>query len=147
MISSGCGHLAIGVEVVILGADADIARGQDEVRLIHAIDHIHQAHVVRFELEWVDVDLDLAIAAAKGLRHRRAGDVRDLIAHLELRKVFQLRLVQPFAFERDQTDRLARCRHAEHDGRQCAAGRRRRSAMARLEMLLSAAFASVPGRK
>jgi hypothetical protein len=77
---------------------------------------------VGFELEWIDVDLNLAIAAAVGLRHGGAGHVGDLVADLELCEVFEIGLVEAFALERDEAYWLARCGHAEHDGRQCPGG-------------------------
>ena len=52
---------------------------------------------MRFELERVDVDLNLAIAAAVGLRHGCAGHIRDLVAHLELREILELRFVEALA--------------------------------------------------
>jgi hypothetical protein len=34
-------HLAVGVDVVVLGADAHVAGGQDQVRLVHRLHHVH----------------------------------------------------------------------------------------------------------
>src|ERR1700733_1138580 len=116
------GDLTVGVQVVVLGANAHVARGQNEVGLVHAIDYVHEAHVVGFELQRIDIDLNLAITAAIRLRHGSAGHVGDLVADLELCEVFEIGLVEAFAFERDEAYGLARCGHAEHDGRQRPGG-------------------------
>ena len=139
------GHLAVGVEVVILGADAHVAGGQDEVGLVDAVHHIHQAHVVGFELERIDVDLNLPITAAVRLRHRCAGHVRDLIAHLELREILELGFVEPSPLSVTRQTGWLDAVMPSTTGGSVPEGSRRRSAMARLEMLLSAELASVPG--
>ena len=66
--------------------------------------------------------MNLAIGASIGLRNRGALHVGDLIAHLELRQVFEAGFVQAFALERHQTDRLRGSGHAQHHGRQRAGG-------------------------
>ena len=99
---------------------------------------------MRLQLQRIDVDLNLAIAC----RHRAAApmrrDIGDLVAHLELRQVLELRLVQALAFERDQADRLAGSVMPSTTGGSVPGGNRRRSAIARLEMLLSAALGRCP---
>jgi hypothetical protein len=52
------------------------------------------AEVAGLHLKWIDVDLNLAICAAVGLRNRSTLDVGDLVAYLELSQILQLRLIQ-----------------------------------------------------
>jgi hypothetical protein len=53
---------------------------------------------VRFELDRVHIDLNRAILAAERLRHRDAGYIGDLIAHVELPQIMQLGLIDPSPF-------------------------------------------------
>ena len=99
------------------------------------------------EFEGIDVYLNLAVSAPVRLRHRRALDVGYLVAHLKLRDVFELRFVKALAFQRNQANRLAGASIPSTTGGNVPGGRRRKSAIARLAMLLSAAFGSVPGLK
>ena len=87
-------QLAVGVEVVVDRADLHVAGGQDQVAVVHRADHIHHAELVRLQLQRIDVDHDLPIASAERLRHRCAGHVRDLVAHVVLAEIAQLRFVQ-----------------------------------------------------
>ena len=52
-----------------------------------------------FQLQWIDINMDLPIAATEGLRHRCAGDTGDLVTHLELREILQICLVQASSFK------------------------------------------------
>ena len=116
----GVGKLAVGVDVEVLAADAHVARGQDEVGAVHGLDDVVEAEVAGLHLERVDVNLNLAVGAAVGLRDRGALDVGDLIADLELSEIFELRFVEAFAFEGDQADRLRGGVSAQDDRRQRA---------------------------
>ena len=101
-------HLAVGVDVVVLGPNANIAGGKNQVGLVHRVHHVHDRELMSLQLYRIDVDLDLAILAAVGLGNRGARYVRDLVSDLELRKILELRLIHPFALERDQADRKVR---------------------------------------
>ena len=94
--------------------------GRIRLELFTDCDHVVQAQVARFELERIDVDLNLAVGAAIGLRHRRSLHVGDLVAHLELRQILEPGFVQALALERDQADGLRGSGHAQHNGRQRA---------------------------
>ena len=89
-IASTCRNLAIGIDVVIFGADAHVAGGQNQVRLVYRRHHIHQAKVVRLKLQRINVNHDLAVSTAKGLRHGCAGHAGNLISYLELRQILQI---------------------------------------------------------
>ena len=80
-------NLAVGIDVVILGANAHIACRKNQVGLVQRIHHIRHAHLVGFQFERIDVDHDLPIASAVGLRHRRSRNIRHLIANTELGKI------------------------------------------------------------
>src|SRR5580698_5130907 len=87
--------------------------------------HIHHTELRRFELQRIDIDHDLAIRAAVGLRNRSSGDVRDLVAHCELRHILELRLIHACALERNQANRKIGSVEAQHNrwqgpGRQTA---------------------------
>ncbi len=88
------------------------------VRLVDRAHHVHQAELVGLQLDRIDVDLDLAVLAAEGLRDRSAGHVGDLVAHLELADVVELRLVEAFAFQGDQADRQTGRVELQDDRRQ-----------------------------
>src|SRR5208282_528922 len=66
----------------------------------------------------VHINHNLAIASAKGLRHRCAGYVCDLVANLELRQIFEPGLIQAFPFQRYQTNWKARGIELKHHRRQ-----------------------------
>ncbi len=112
--------LTVGVDVVILRADTDVAGWEDQIRFVDRMDDVHDGELVCFEFHWIDVDLNLAILSAIRLWHRCAGDIRHLIADGELGEIFELGLVKALAFERDQADRQVRRVELEHDGRQRA---------------------------
>ena len=60
---------------------------------------------MRLQLYRVDIDLNLPVLAAEGLRHRGARHIGNLVANCELSQIMQLRFVQPLAFQCDQADR------------------------------------------
>ena len=62
--------------------------------MVDGAHHVHQAQLVASQFDRVDVHLDLPVLAAEGLRHGRAGHVRDLVANVELPEVVQLGFVQ-----------------------------------------------------
>ena len=111
-------HLAVGVDVVILRPNSNIAGRQNQVGLVHRLVHVVDTQPVRFQLHRVDVNHHLAIRAAIGLRHRRALHAGYLVADVELGVVLQLRLIQPFPFHRDQADRQVGRIEAQHHRRQ-----------------------------
>ena len=114
------GELAIAVNVVVARTDAHVARGKNGVRFVHRAHHVHRAQLRGFQLHRIDVELDLAILAAVGLRNRSTRDVRELIAHIELPKIVQLRFVEPLALQRDQANRQAGGIELQHHWRQRA---------------------------
>ena len=73
--------------------------------LIHRADHVHDAELRCLQLYGIDIDLDLTILAAEGLRNRCAGNICNLVANRELPKIVQLRFVQPLALQGDQAHR------------------------------------------
>ena len=113
-------ELAVGEDGVVERPDLHVARRQNQVRVVDRADHVHRAHLVRLQLRRIDVDHDLAVLAAEGRRHRRAVDAGQLVPDGELPEVAQLRFVQPFALQRDQTHRQARGVELLHDRRQRA---------------------------
>ena len=122
--------------------------GKNQVGVVHRADHVHQAELVRLQLDGIDVDHDLAVLAAEGLRHRRAGHIGDLVAHRELRQVAQLRFVQSLALQRDQADRAGSTRRTSaRPAAACPAAGGADCAMARLEIVVTAESAFVPGWK
>ena len=84
--------LRVRVEIVIVGADFNVAGRKDEIGLVHRPDDVHHAQLVGFELERVDINHDLPVTAAKGLRDRGAGHIGHLVAHIVLPEVAQLGL-------------------------------------------------------
>ncbi len=44
-------ELAVGINVVVVAADLDIARGQHNIGFVDSAHHIHRAELVRFQLE------------------------------------------------------------------------------------------------
>ena len=111
---------AVGVDVVIVRPDFDVARRQNEVAVVDGVDHIHEAELAREQLVGVDIDHDLAVLAAERRRDFGAMHDRDLIANLELGQIVELGFVQTFALHRDQADREAGGIELQHDGRQRA---------------------------
>src|SRR3974390_143171 len=114
------GQLGVAVDVVISGPNADVACRQDLVGAVDDIDHIHRAHLRGLQLDRIDIELDLAILAAIGLRHGRTGHVGNLVANRELSLVMQLRFVQPLTFQRYQADGHAGGIKLQHHRRQGA---------------------------
>ena len=106
--------LAVGIYIEVLRADPNVARGQDQVRIVHAVNNVYHAQVMRFELQGIYKDLDLSIGPAKRLGDRRAPHVSNLVANAKLRQVFQLGLVQSLAFQSNQANGLTGCRHAQN---------------------------------
>ena len=78
-----------------------------------------------FQFERINVDLNLAIASAVGLRNGSSRHIRHLVANTELGKIFQLRLVQALALQRNQADRQVGRIKLQHHRRQ---GSRRQAA-------------------
>src|SRR6185312_3902619 len=113
-------ELAVGIDVVIEAADANIAGRQDQVRAVDRANDVHDAHVVGLQLHGVHVDHDLPVAAAEGLRHRCTGHTRDLIANVVLPEIAQPRLPEPLALQGDQAHRQTCGVELQHDGRQCS---------------------------
>ena len=114
------GDLRVRVEVVIERADANVARGQDQVGFVGGAHHIHGAQFMGLQLQRVDVHHDLAVAAAVGRRHGGARNARDLISNLELQVIVELRFGQALAVDGEQANRKARRVHAHHDRRKRA---------------------------
>ena len=86
------GQLAVGVEVVVQIANPRIAGRKDQIGHVECADDVHQAQLVRFQLEGVRVDHDLPVLAAKRLGHAGSGNTADLVADLVLGQVPQLGL-------------------------------------------------------
>src|SRR5260370_6707133 len=57
-----------------------------------------------FELQRIDINHDLAVTAAKGLRYARSRDVGHLVPNIVLAEIAELRLVQALPFQSDQTN-------------------------------------------
>ena len=111
-------NLAIGVQVVIDRPDLHVARGQNEVALVHRAHHIHHRQLVRIQLQRIDIHHNLPVPPAKRLRHRCSLHARNLVAHRVLPEITQLRLIEPLPFQRDQAHRQTRRIELEHHGRQ-----------------------------
>ncbi len=112
------GKLAIAIYVVVARTDAHVARWKNSVGFVHGAHHVHRAQLRGFQLYRIDVELDLAVLAAVGLRNRSPRDVRQLIAHIELPKIVQLRFVESLALQRDQTNGKTGGIELQHHGRQ-----------------------------
>ena len=67
-VGPGCSHRCCNP-----CADAHISGWQNQVGIVDGMDYVHQAHVVRLELDRIDIDHDLAVASAEGLRNRCSG--------------------------------------------------------------------------
>ncbi len=102
MISVGGRQLAVGVKVVVDRTNLHVTRRQNQIAVIHGPDDIHDTEFVRLQLQWIDIDHDLPVTAAEGLRHRSTGHIRDLVAHVVLTEIAKLSLVQPLSLEGDQ---------------------------------------------
>ena len=111
---------AVGVDVVVEAPDLHVAGRQNHVRFADRPHHVHQAQLVRFQLERIGVQHHLAAASAERLRHRRARNAGQLIANHVLRDVLELRLGKAFASERQQADRQAGRVELENHRRQRA---------------------------
>ena len=112
------GNLAIGVDAVVVGPYAHVARREDQVRVVHRPHHVHQAEPVRLQLVGIGVDHDLPVAPAEGWRHRGARHAGNLVAHVELRQVAQFRLIESPPVHGHQADRQAGGVELQHHGRQ-----------------------------
>jgi len=62
-----------------------------------------------FQSKRIDVNHDLSIATAKGLRYRSSRDVGDLVTHVVLAQVSQFGFFEALTFQGDKTDGQARC--------------------------------------
>jgi hypothetical protein len=123
LVNVGCfWNLAVGVKVVVDGPDFHIAGRQNQVAIVDGTDDIHHRKLVRLQLQRIDVDHDLPIATAEGLRHGRSRHTGDLIAHVVLAKIAQLRLIQALSFQSNKTDRKTRCIEFEDYWREGAGG-------------------------
>ena len=111
------GKLAVGVDVVVFRPDAHIAGRQNRIGIVDGAHHIHQAQLMRLQLYGIDIDLNLPVLAAEGLRYRRSGHIRNLIPNRELSKIVQFRLIQTLALQRDQADRQTGRVELKHDWR------------------------------
>ena len=109
--------LAVGVEIVVERPDFHVAGRQNQIGFVHRPNDVHDAELMRLQLDGVDINHDLAVAAAEGLGHGSAGNVGDLVAHGVLSGVPQFGLPHPFALEGDQADRQAGGVELEHHGR------------------------------
>ena len=61
-------HLAIGVDVVVLRADADVSCGQNQIGVVDRMDDIHDAELRSLQLQRIDVDHDLPVRPPIRLR-------------------------------------------------------------------------------
>ena len=109
---------AIGIDVIVAGADLDVARRQNEITIVNRANHVHHAHLPREQLVWIDVDHGLPVLAPEHGRDFRTVDHRDLIADLELGEIVKLRFIQPFAFHGNQANRKAGGVELQHQRRQ-----------------------------
>ena len=113
-------HQAIGIDVVIVGAHLHIAGGQDQIRLVHRVHHVHGSHLARKELVGVHVHHGLPVLPAKRRRDLRPLHHRNLVADGKLRVVVKLRFGEPLPFHRHQANRQAGGIKLQHHGRQGA---------------------------
>ena len=109
---------AVGINVIIAGADLDVARRQDEIAVVDRVHHVHHAQLAREQLVGIDIDHGLPVLAAEHRRDFRALHHRDLIADLELREIVKLGFVQALALDRDQAHRKAGGVELQHQRRQ-----------------------------
>jgi len=103
------GNLTIGIDVVVLHANANIAGGKNQIGLVERIHHIHDAHLVSFQPHRIDVHHDLAIASAIGLRNGCPRNIGDLIANGKLRQILERGFIQPLPLKRNQAHRQIGC--------------------------------------
>src|SRR4029077_11227555 len=113
-------ELRIRVDVVVKVSDLDVAGRQDHVRLTERPNYVHGADLPRFELERIDIELDLPPRSAERLRNRRAGNTRQLVANEILRDVLQIAICHALAIHGDQADGKTRRVGLQDDGRQGA---------------------------
>jgi len=97
-------ELAVGIDVVVEVADADIACGEDEVGIVDRADDVHHRELGGFKLEGVDIDHDLAVLPAERLWDGCAGDIGDLVPDGVLPGVPELGFGHSLAFEGDEAD-------------------------------------------
>ena len=74
------GNLAVCIYVVVLGPDSDITGWKNQVGLVHGMNHVHHGELVGLQFYRIDVDLNLPILAAVGLRNRGARNIRNLVS-------------------------------------------------------------------
>ena len=137
--------LAVDVKIVIVRADFHVAGGQDQIGVVDRADDIHDAQLMRFELERIHIDHNLPVTSAKRHGHRRAGHVGDLVANVKLAEVAQLGFGQAFTLQGNQTHRQAGGVELQNHRRQGAGRKASKSAIARLAMLVTAESALKPG--
>src|SRR5581483_11119256 len=114
------GKLAIGVDVVVLGAYAHVTGRQNRVCIVNCAYNIHQAQLMSLKLYRINIDLDLPVLAAKRLWYGCAGYICDLITNRELAKIVQLGFIQSLAFQCDEANRQTRSIEFEHNWWQSA---------------------------
>src|SRR5580704_9668647 len=106
---------AVRIDEIIVGAHLHVARGKNQIRVVHRANHIHQAELPRRQLIRIDVDHDLAISASEHAGNFRARYNCDLIANLKLGVVVKLSFVQALAFDRYQSHGQTRCVELQYD--------------------------------
>ena len=111
---------AVGVNVVVVRADLDVAGRQDQVVLVDRVNHVHHAQLARKQLVRIDVNHHLAVFSAERRRNLGSFHNGDLVANRELSDIVQLRLAEALALQRDQTDRKAGGIEFEHHRRESA---------------------------
>ena len=92
------GDLAVGVQVVVDGPDLDIARRQNQIAFVDGTNHVHDRQFMGIQFQWIDVDHDLAVTSAKGLRYGSTLNAGNLVAYVVLPQISQLGFVHPLPF-------------------------------------------------
>src|SRR6267143_7328499 len=77
-------ELAIRIEVVIDVSQSHIACRQYEIAVIYGANDVHDAQLMRLEFQRIDVDHNLAVTSAKGLRDARSGHIGNLVSNVVL---------------------------------------------------------------
>ena len=113
-------ELRVRIDVVVEISDLNVARRKNDVRLTQGPHHVHRTDLPGFQLERIDIELDLTPWSAKRLRNGCAGNARELIANEVLSDVLQIAVRHSFAVHRDQTNGKARSVGLEHHRRQGA---------------------------
>ena len=85
---------AVGVDVIVVGADLDVARRQNQIGTVDGAYNVHGTQLARTQLVGINIDHDLAVFAAKRRRNLRSLHHRDLITNLELSVIVELRFVE-----------------------------------------------------